>query len=59
MRKKVEPDERSFEMGIIQGSKSRAFVIAKKLLKLGISIDKVADITELSALEIKSFFDIE
>lgn len=42
-------------MGIIQGSKSKAFSIAKKLIELGLPIEKVSNITELSYLEIKTF----
>lgn len=59
MRKKIEPDEKSFEMGIIQGSKDRAFSIAKKLVELGLSIDDISKITELNSLEIKNFIEIK
>ena len=55
MRKNLKSDENLFEMGIIQGSKSKAFSIAKKLIELGLPIEKVSNITELSYLEIKTF----
>lgn len=54
LRKNKQIDK-SFEMGIFQGSKSKAFSIAKKLICFGLSVEEVSEITELSTFEIKNF----
>ncbi|TCO57788.1 helix-turn-helix domain-containing protein [Caldanaerobacter subterraneus] len=41
--------------GIKKGEKNKSIEIAKKLLKEGMNIDKIAEITELSKEEIKNY----
>ena len=55
--KRLKQAENSFELGIFQGSKSKAFSIAKKLISLGLSVEEISDITELSSFEIKNFIN--
>lgn len=55
--KKIPRSEKTFDLGLFQGSKSTAFSIAKKLILLGFSVEDVSSITELSAFEIKNFID--
>ena len=45
--------ETGIERGRIEGEKSEKINIAQKLLKMNISIEKIADITELSKAEIE------
>ena len=59
MKEKTNSIERSFEMGIFQGSKSKAFSIARKFIDLGLSVEEVSTITDLSSFEIKNFIDFK
>lgn len=52
---KITNAEKNFDMGIFQGSKGKAFSIAKKLIAYGMSVEDVSRITELSSFEIKNF----
>ncbi|MDI3477328.1 MAG: hypothetical protein PWQ59_853 [Thermoanaerobacterium sp.] len=45
--------QKGIEKGIEKGEKEKSIKIAKKLLKEGMDIDKVADITELNKDEVK------
>lgn len=56
-RRNLMKVERNFELGLFQGSKSKAFSIAKKLINLGVSVEEVSKITELTPFEIKNFID--
>ncbi|WHE07047.1 Rpn family recombination-promoting nuclease/putative transposase [Thermoanaerobacterium thermosaccharolyticum] len=49
--------EKGIEEGIKKGAKEEKIAIAKKLLKNGMSIDKIAEITELSEDEIKKLMN--
>ena len=55
--KTIPKVEKTFDLGLFQGSKSTAFSIAKKLILLGFSVEDVSNITELSSFEIKNFID--
>ena len=55
--KKLPKHEKSYDMGIFQGSKDKAFSIAKKLIRLGLPVEEVSRITELSSFEIKYFIN--
>lgn len=55
--RKLPKAEKTFDMGIFQGSKSKAFSIAKKLIERGLPVEEVSKITELSSFEIKNFID--
>lgn len=57
--KKLPKAEKSYDMGIFQGSKDKAFSIAKKLIRLGLSVEEVSRITELSSFEIKNFINYD
>ena len=57
--RRIQKPENSFNMGIFQGSKSKAFSIAKKLIKRGLSVEEVSKITELSSFEIKNFINYD
>lgn len=57
--KKLPKVEKSYDMGIFQGSKDKAFSIAKKLIRLGLSVEEVSRITELSSFEIKNFINYD
>ncbi|TCW36726.1 putative transposase/invertase (TIGR01784 family) [Thermohydrogenium kirishiense] len=49
--------EKGIEEGIKKGAKEEKIAIAKKLLKNGMPIDKIAEITELSEDEIKKLMN--
>ena len=55
----ISNSEKTFDLGVFQGSKSTAFSIAKKLISLGLSIEEVSSITELSSFEIKNFINFD
>ena len=55
--KSILNSEKTFDMGIFQGSKSKAFSIAKKLIIKGFSVEEVSSITDLTTFEIKNFID--
>ena len=57
--KNLPKAEKTFDLGIFQGSKSTAFSIAKKLILLGFSVEDVSNITELSPFEIKNFINFD
>ncbi|PHO07985.1 hypothetical protein BFT35_02730 [Thermoanaerobacterium thermosaccharolyticum] len=49
--------EKGIEKGIKKGAKEESIKIAKKLLKEGVDIDRIAEITELSKDEIKKLMN--
>ena len=55
----ISNSEKTFDLGVFQGSKTTAFSIAKKLISLGLSIEEVSSITELSSFEIKNFINFD
>ena len=55
----ISNSEKTFDLGVFQGSKSTAFSIAKKLISLGLFIEEVSSITELSSFEIKNFINFD
>ena len=57
--KHVFKSEKTFDLGLFQGSKSTAFSIAKKLISLGFSVEDVSSITDLSSFEIKNFINFD
>ncbi|MDI3312527.1 MAG: transposase, partial [Thermoanaerobacterium sp.] len=53
---RIEESE-TYKMIIEKGEKEKSIKIAKKLLKEGMDIDRIAEITELSKEEIKKLMN--
>ena len=49
----IMPQEKEKRNGKIEGAKEKSIEIAKKLLKMGMSIEQVEDATQLSKEEIE------